>query len=183
MGLPLIFGCSVVVLVSAACSSSTSAPVAEGNATINFANCIYGDSEIAGPGGVPTADNYGGTVLNGSTGGYHVSCLVSQRGAYVVSANIESPDMTLSVDSTDVSVGAHMSFFVAGTGGTQEVIESTDSSNHAASNCTLSTSGGIYVAKSGTIFAQYDCPTVTNTTNLSASCHASGLFYFTHCGT
>jgi hypothetical protein len=186
MRLPLIFGCSVVMLVSAACSSSTSAPVAEGDATIQFTGCIYNGAEISKPGAAPSADNYGGTVLDGSTGGYHVSCLVSQKGAYVVDAHIESPDMTtLSVVSSDVNAGAQMSFFVAGTGGTQEVIVSTDSNNKAAATCTLTTSStsGQFVVKPGTIFAEYDCPTVANVTNLSASCHASGFFYFTHCGT
>ena len=184
MRLALVFGCSVVVLVTAACSSSSSAPVAEGDATINFSNCIYANAEIHGPGGSPTADNFGATVLDGSTGGYRVSCSVTGNGVYAVNAQIESPDMTLLVDSSDVSAGAHMSFFVAGSGGTQEVIVSTDSSNKAAPTCTLTTNStsGIFVVKPGSIFAQYDCQTVTNAANLSASCHAFGLFYFTHCG-
>ena len=164
MRLPLIFGCSGLMLVCVACSNHASAPVAEGDATINFKGCIYNGTAVSGPGGVPTATDYGATVLNGSTGGYHVSCSVTHNGTYAVNAQIDSPDMSLSVDSSDVTVGAHMLFFVAGASGTQQSIESSDATNNKpSSNCVLTTASTAanFVVKPGTIFAQYDCSHVT----------------------
>ena len=177
------------MLICSGCSSnsSTSGAGAKGNATITFERsngCMYNGSSIASSnGGVPTPTDPGGTVSNGKD--YQVSCKLAASGAsFSLAAHIESANiMSLDIQSSDISVGSEMIFYVAGTGGTPDPITSADASNNPASTCTFTTSstGTLLSVGSGTIFAEYDCPKVMAATNVSTTCHAKGLFQFTGC--
>jgi len=178
-----------VILIGSGCSSnsSTSGAGAKGNATITFernASCNYNGSSIASSnGGKPTLTDHGGTVSNGKD--YQVSCkLVASGTSYSLDAHIESTTiMSLSIQSSDINLGSEMSFYVAGAGGTPGAITSVDDTNNPAPTCTFTTSSSdtLLTVGSGTIFAEYDCPKVMAATNVSAICHANGLFQFTGC--
>jgi hypothetical protein len=185
MHLSLGFVSLAVVISCSACSSnsSTSGAGAKGNVTVAFDNCNYVDAVIAGSGGPPSLTDPGATVSNGKN--YKVSCQLTPSGdSYSLDAQLESTNvMSLSVQSSNVSVGATMSFYIAGTGGTPDSITSTDDKNNAAPTCTLVTSGSdtLLTVGSGTIFAEYDCPKVVAASNVGTICRARGLFQFTGC--
>ena len=183
--LSLMGGCAGALLVLGCSGNSSTAPtIVEGDATLNFSNCIYRDDGVYGPAGAPTVDDYGGTVLNGSTGGYAVSCTVSQDGTYSVHGHIAGPTLTLNVDAQDISAGAQMIFYEPGDKGTPNSMTSVVSSTNSntAYNCTLTVSGsGKLSIEPGAIFAKYSCPTVADPQNLATICQADGLFYFTGC--
>jgi len=199
MRLPLLLEYGVVLLAAAACAGKSTGtttpgasvlldaqapPVARGDATLNFSGCSYANAAISGPAGAPTTSDFGSTVVNGNAlGGYRVACSVTYDGTYAVSAHIESPDMSLDVQSSDVNAGAQMTFYEAGLTGTQNALGSVDASDNLAPTCTLTVSGGKLQVSSGTIFAQYDCPTVRDPTNLASVCHTQGFFYFSDCST
>ena len=202
MRLSLLVDYGVILLTAAACSGKSietitpdgSVPldastlldasalrVAEGNATLNFLTCALDQAGIFGAAGPPTTSDHGGTVSDGSGVGYRVSCYVTRKGTYTVSAHVESPDMALDVSSSDVNAGAQMTFFTGGIHGTQDAMTSVDATNNPAASCTLTVAGGSLQVSSGTIFAQYDCPNVKDPLNLASECHTQGLFYFTGC--
>jgi len=108
---------------------------------------------------------------------------VTHNGTYAVAAYIESPDMSLAIDSSDVTAGAQMTFYEAGVSGTPDALVSVDANNNAAPSCKLTVTGGNLQVSAGTIFAQYDCLAVRDPANLASSCGAHGFFYFTGCGT
>jgi len=188
MHLSLGFVSLAVILIGSACSSnsSTSGAGAKGNATINFDRnngCTYNNSFISSSDKPPTLTDLGGTVSNGKD--YQVSCKLAATGAsYSLEAHIESTSiMSLNIQSSDISVGSTMLFYVAGTGGTPSPITSTDATNNAASTCTFTTSSSntLLTVGSGTIFAEYDCPKAMAATNVGTICHTTGLVQFTGC--
>jgi hypothetical protein len=91
--------------------------------------------------------------------------------------------MSLNIQSSDISAGSEMIFYVAGSGGTPDTMTSVDVNNNAAPTCIFTTSGSdtLLTVGSGTIFAEYDCPKVIAPTNLSTVCHTKGLVQFTGC--
>ena len=168
-----------LALTSLAACSSASPPPPEGNATLSFVGGSLGNHFIAGPQGAPDATKFGGTVLSG-TNGVGVSCKVKGRS---IQGHIESSDMSLDVNSDD-AVNAKMTFYTAGIHGSQNAVSSVDlNTNSPAYTCTLTVSGGIYVVKTGSIFAAYDCPNVRDPANLTSAYHTSGYFLFTGCET
>jgi hypothetical protein len=166
-----------LALTSLAACSSASPPPPEGNAIINSSSgCGISSEFISGPKGAPTSDSIGGTVLDGTGNGVHVSCKVSSHGA--INAKIESADMSMQVFSDNVSSGATMSFYVTASGNPS--LESIDTTtNRSAPTCTVTP----YALKAGSIYARFDCPTVRVTGSTSLQCDVNGFFVFTGCDT
>lgn len=171
------FWTCLAVMGASACGDATP-PAAEGNATVTLGGRAR---SIFGPGGVPTDTNYGGTVLNG-TSGVNVTCKVSHGGSsYSVQGHIENSDMTLDIASGDIATGAQMTFYMPGATADSET--SVDSNNNPGPACTLTTAQADtkLVAKTGSIFAKFYCATVRTPMNLKTSDTASGYFLFTGC--
>jgi hypothetical protein len=178
----LIFGVLgfAIALTSSACSSDGKPAVnTKGNATVTFIN--RGSSfSIHGEGGEPDYDSYGGTVSNGN--GFSVSCKLSASGSsYSLLAHIESADGSVDIQGSNISAGAAMNFWKAGT--TPEPVFSVDDNNDRAPTCTLATSQAdtLLTVGSGTIFAAYNCPNVISPSNATSDYQVQGLFYFTGC--
>ncbi len=169
-----------VVLFACGAEDQKAASRAKGTATLTFDGCPYMDAAIYGSGSGPTLNDYGATVQNGN--GYDVSCSVGGQGG-PLQAHIESDEMSLDVSSSDGTKAA-MIFFVAGAGGTPAVVESVDDNNDPAPICTLTTAktDTLLTVGNGTIFAEYSCGKVWESTNVGVVCQTRGLFYFTNCG-
>jgi hypothetical protein len=170
------FWACLAVVGASACSDATP-PAAEGNAQVTLSGK---HTAIYGPGGEPTGTYHGGTVLDG-THGVHVSCKVSHSGTYHVEGHIESSDMTLDIASgSDIGAGAQMTFYQVGAAGSET---SVDANSDPASTCTVTTSADntIYVVKSGSIFAGFQCNNVRSSSNIGTTHTANGIFLFTGC--
>jgi hypothetical protein len=174
-----VFWASLALTGLVACSSALPPPP-EGNAQANSATgCGSFNKTIAGEQGAPSPSTLGGTVLDGTNGGVHVSCKVTGHGA--IDARIESPEMSLVLLSDNVSAGAQMSFYVPDTGNPS--LDSIDTTtNRAAPTCIVNTSAP-YILKSGSIYASFNCPTVRVAGSTSLQCAVGGYLVFTGCDT
>jgi hypothetical protein len=143
-------------------------------------DCAYLNSAISDNGGIPDSTHLGAPVSIGN--GYSVSCSVVFAGAYKVQAFVQSPEMTLDIQSTDINAGAAMTFFVAGS---MDSVRSVNRNNDPAPTCTITTAeaSSSFFIEPGAIFAKYDCPSVGASSNPGTLCHVTGFFYLTGCTT
>jgi len=169
-----IFACVPVLGVSAC--GEASPPPAEGKAMVQ--NITTGANKTIGAG---ASNDFGGTVLDG-TNGTRVRCSVKRSGSsFAVYGHIENAEMSLDVNSTDISQGAMMAFFIQGA--TVDGITSVDDNNNNAPTCVVNTAqpNTEYLVKPGSIYASFDCPKVRSASNLTNTSHLQGRFLFTGC--